>query len=112
MIFFVAMPLVTGLMNYVVPLQIGARDVAFPFLNNFSFWLTVGGAVLVMMSLFVGEFARTGWLAYPPLSGIALQSRTSGVDYYIWSLQIAGRRHDAVRRSTWWRPSSRCARPA
>jgi cytochrome o ubiquinol oxidase subunit 1 len=89
MIFFVAMPLVTGLMNYVVPLQIGARDVAFPFLNNFSFWMTTSGAVLVMMSLFVGEFARTGWLAYPPLSGIAY-SPDVGVDYYIWSLQIAG----------------------
>ncbi|MET0518186.1 MAG: cytochrome o ubiquinol oxidase subunit I [Burkholderiaceae bacterium] len=89
MIFFVAMPLVTGLMNYVVPLQIGARDVAFPFLNNFSFWMTASGCVLVMMSLFVGEFARTGWLAYPPLSGI-LQSPDVGVDYYIWSLQIAG----------------------
>ncbi|HEX7817455.1 cytochrome o ubiquinol oxidase subunit I [Dyella sp.] len=89
MIFFVAMPLVTGLMNFVVPLQIGARDVAFPFLNNFSFWMTTSGAVLVMMSLFVGEFARTGWLAYPPLSGIA-QSPDVGVDYYIWSLQIAG----------------------
>jgi cytochrome o ubiquinol oxidase subunit 1 len=89
MIFFVAMPLVTGLMNYVVPLQIGARDVAFPFLNNFSFWMTAMGAVLVMASLFVGEFARTGWLAYPPLSGI-LASPDVGVDYYIWSLQIAG----------------------
>ena len=89
MIFFVAMPLVTGLMNYVVPLQIGARDVAFPFLNNFSFWMTAGGAVLVMVSLFVGEFARTGWLAYPPLSGIATVPDV-GVDYYIWSLQIAG----------------------
>ncbi|VVE09534.1 cytochrome o ubiquinol oxidase subunit I [Pandoraea anhela] len=89
MIFFVAMPLVTGLMNFVVPLQIGARDVAFPFLNNFSFWMTTSGAVLVMMSLFVGEFARTGWLAYPPLSGI-LQSPDVGVDYYIWALQIAG----------------------
>ncbi|SDS83964.1 cytochrome o ubiquinol oxidase subunit I [Bradyrhizobium canariense] len=89
MIFFVAMPLVTGLMNYVVPLQIGARDVSFPFLNNFSFWMTVGGAVLVMMSLFVGEFARTGWLAYPPLSGIAY-SPDVGMDYYIWGLQIAG----------------------
>ncbi|MBB3226554.1 cytochrome o ubiquinol oxidase subunit 1 [Luteibacter sp. Sphag1AF] len=89
MIFFVAMPLVTGLMNFVVPLQIGARDVAFPFLNNFSFWMTTAGAALVMMSLFVGEFARTGWLAYPPLSGIA-QSPDVGVDYYIWSLQIAG----------------------
>ncbi|MCP1174246.1 cytochrome o ubiquinol oxidase subunit I [Ralstonia chuxiongensis] len=89
MIFFVAMPLVTGLMNFVMPLQIGARDVAFPFLNNFSFWMTTGGAILVMMSLFVGEFARTGWLAYPPLSGI-LASPDVGVDYYIWALQIAG----------------------
>ena len=89
MIFFVAMPLVTGLMNYVVPLQIGARDVSFPFLNNFSFWMTVGGAVLVMMSLFVGEFARAGWLAYPPLSGIAY-SPDVGMDYYIWGLQVAG----------------------
>ncbi|WP_017233203.1 cytochrome o ubiquinol oxidase subunit I [Pandoraea sp. B-6] len=89
MIFFVAMPLVTGLMNFVVPLQIGARDVAFPFLNNFSFWMTTSGAMLVMLSLFVGEFAGTGWLAYPPLSGI-LQSPNVGVDYYIWALQIAG----------------------
>lgn len=89
MIFFVAMPLVTGLMNYLVPLQIGARDVAFPFLNNFSFWMTTFGAGLTMVSLFVGEFAKTGWLAYPPLSGI-LQSPDVGVDYYIWSLQIAG----------------------
>lgn len=89
MIFFVAMPLITGFMNYVVPLQIGARDVAFPFLNNFSFWMTAGGAILVMFSLFVGEFARTGWLAYPPLSGI-LASPGVGVDYYLWSLQVAG----------------------
>ena len=89
MIFFVAMPFVTGFMNYVVPLQIGARDVSFPFLNNFSFWMTVGGAVLVMMSLFIGEFARTGWLAFPPLSGI-VASPDEGVDYYIWGLQIAG----------------------
>jgi cytochrome o ubiquinol oxidase subunit 1 len=89
MIFFVAMPLVTGLMNYVIPLQIGARDVAFPFLNNFSFWMTVFGGMLTMASLFVGEFARTGWLAYPPLSGI-LASPDVGVDYYIWSLQVAG----------------------
>lgn len=89
MIFFVAMPLVTGLMNYVVPLQIGARDVSFPFLNNFSFWMTVGGAVLVMASLFVGEFAQTGWLAYPPLSNIGYSSWV-GVDYYIWGLQVAG----------------------
>ncbi|WP_426162427.1 cytochrome o ubiquinol oxidase subunit I [Pseudoduganella sp. R-34] len=89
MIFFVAMPLVTGLMNYVVPMQIGARDVAFPFLNNFSFWMTAFGGMLTMTSLFVGEFARTGWLAYPPLSGI-LASSDVGVDYYIWSLQISG----------------------
>ncbi|MGS0740909.1 cytochrome o ubiquinol oxidase subunit I [Glaciimonas sp. GG7] len=89
MIFFVAMPLVTGFMNYVVPLQIGARDVAFPFLNNFSFWMTTFGGMLIMASLFVGEFARTGWLAYPPLSGI-MASPDVGVDYYIWALQIAG----------------------
>ena len=89
MIFFVAMPMVTGLMNYVVPLQIGARDVSFPFLNNFSFWMTVSGAILIMLSLFVGEFARTGWLAYPPLSE-ATYSPGVGVDYYIWGLQIAG----------------------
>ncbi|WP_131116115.1 cytochrome o ubiquinol oxidase subunit I [Lichenihabitans psoromatis] len=89
MIFFMAMPFVTGLMNFVVPLQIGARDVAFPFLNNFSFWMTASGAVTVMLSLFIGEFARTGWLAYPPLSG-ASYSPGVGVDYYIWSLQIAG----------------------
>jgi cytochrome o ubiquinol oxidase subunit 1 len=89
MIFFVAMPFVTGLMNYVVPLQIGARDVAFPFLNNFSFWMTVGGAVLVMASLFIGEFAKVGWLAYPPLSGAAY-SPGVGMDYYLWALQIAG----------------------
>ncbi|MFC0677904.1 cytochrome o ubiquinol oxidase subunit I [Lysobacter korlensis] len=89
MIFFVAMPLVTGLMNYLVPLQIGARDVAFPFLNNFSFWMTTSGAALMMASLFLGEFAATGWLAMPPLSGIGF-SPGVGVDYYIWSLQIAG----------------------
>jgi cytochrome o ubiquinol oxidase subunit 1 len=83
------MPMITGIMNYMVPLQIGARDVSFPFLNNFSFWMTTAGAVITMMSLFVGEFARTGWLAYPPLSGIAY-SPGVGVDYYIWGLQIAG----------------------
>ncbi|MEQ1406688.1 cytochrome o ubiquinol oxidase subunit I [Neorhizobium sp. Rsf11] len=89
MIFFMAMPFVTGLMNFVVPLQIGARDVSFPFLNNFSFWMTTAGAIIIMMSLFVGEFARTGWLAYPPLSG-ADYSPGVGVDYYIWGLQVAG----------------------
>ncbi len=89
MIFFVAMPFVTGLMNFVVPLQIGARDVSFPFLNNFSFWMTTAGAIIIMISLFIGEFAQTGWLAYPPLSGIAY-SPNVGVDYYIWGLQVAG----------------------
>jgi len=89
MIFFVAMPFVTGIMNYVVPLQIGARDVSFPFLNNFSFWMTAAGAAIVMMSLFVGEFARTGWLAMAPLSGLDY-SPDVGVDYYVWALQIAG----------------------
>lgn len=89
MIFFMAMPFVTGVMNYIMPLQIGARDVAFPFLNNFSFWMTAGGAVLTMMSLFVGEYSRATWLAYPPLSGAAY-SPGVGVDYYIWGLQIAG----------------------
>ena len=89
MIFFVAMPFVTGLMNYIVPLQIGARDVSFPFLNNFSFWMTASGVVIVMASLFVGEFARTGWLAFAPLSGLDY-SPDVGVDYYIWALQLAG----------------------
>ncbi|RPD37655.1 cytochrome o ubiquinol oxidase subunit I [Candidatus Liberibacter solanacearum] len=89
MIFFVAMPMVTGIMNFVVPLQIGARDVSFPFLNNFSFWMTAMGAVLMMSSLFIGEFASAGWLAYPPLSGISY-SPGVGVDYYIWGLQISG----------------------
>ncbi|WP_059122792.1 cytochrome o ubiquinol oxidase subunit I [Vibrio sp. MEBiC08052] len=89
MIFFVAMPLVIGLMNIVVPLQIGARDVAFPYLNNLSFWLFVVGVILTNLSLGLGEFARTGWLAYPPLSGIAA-SPGVGVDYWIWALQISG----------------------
>ncbi len=89
MIFFVATPLIVGLMNIVVPLQIGARDVAFPFVNSLSFWLSAVGAVLVMLSMFVGDFAATGWVAYPPLSGIEY-SPTVGVDYYIWSLQVSG----------------------
>src|ERR1700758_5593350 len=88
-IFFVAMPLVVGLMNFVVPLQLGVRDVAFPKLNSVSFWLTAAGVLLVNLSLFVGEFARTGWLAYPPLSELAY-SPGVGVDYYLWSLQLSG----------------------
>ena len=89
MIFFVAMPFVVGLMNFAVPLQLGIRDVAFPTLNNVSFWLTATGALLVNISLLVGEFAKTGWLPYPPLSELAY-SPGVGVDYYLWSLQIAG----------------------
>src|SRR6266481_8581190 len=84
MIFFVAMPFVIGLMNFALPLQLGVRDVAFPVLNSVSFWLTAAGVLLVNLSLFVGEFARTGWLAYPPLSEIAY-SPGVGVDYYLWS---------------------------
>jgi cytochrome o ubiquinol oxidase subunit 1 len=89
MIFFVAMPFVVGLMNFAVPLQLGVRDVAFPVLNSVSFWLTATGVLLVNLSLFVGEFARTGWLAYPPLSELGF-SPGVGVDYYLWSLQISG----------------------
>jgi len=89
MIFFMAMPFMVGLMNIVVPLQIGARDVAFPFLNSLSFWLFVVGVALINISLGVGEFAQTGWLAYPPLSGLEY-SPGVGVDYWIWSLQISG----------------------
>lgn len=89
MIFFVAMGLMFGLINLLVPLQIGARDVAFPFLNATSFWLFFAGAMLMNISLVVGEFGATGWLAYPPLSGTEF-SPGVGVDYWIWSLQIAG----------------------
>ncbi len=89
MIFFVAMPFVIGLMNFVVPLQLGARDVAFPTLNSVGFWLTATGALLVNISLFIGEFARTTWLPYPPLSELAY-SPGVGVDYYLWALQISG----------------------
>jgi len=89
MIIFMAMPFMIGLMNIVLPLQIGARDVAFPFLNNLSFWLAVSGAILVNISLGLGEFAKTGWVAYPPLAGLEF-SPGVGVDYYIWALQISG----------------------
>ena len=87
MIFFVAMPLVTGFMNYLIPLQIGARDVSFPFLNNFSFWMTATGAILVMVSLFLGEFSTNGWLA---LSNLGNENPGVGMDYYIWALQLSG----------------------
>src|ERR1700712_5512408 len=89
MIFFVAMPFMIGLMNFVVPLQLGVRDVAFPTLTSVGFWRTAPGALLLNISLVVGEFARTGWLPYPPLSELAY-SPGVGVDYYLWSLQISG----------------------
>src|SRR3954470_6144088 len=89
MIFFAAMPIVIGLMNFVVPLQLGVRDVAFPTLNSTSLWLTATGALLVNISLVVGEFARTGWLVYPPLSELPY-SPGVGVDYYVWALLISG----------------------
>jgi cytochrome o ubiquinol oxidase subunit 1 len=89
MIFFVAMGLMFGLINLVLPQMLGARDVAFPFLNATSFWLFAAGMVLINASLVLGEFSAAGWLAYPPLSGIKFSPGT-GVDYWIWSLQIAG----------------------
>lgn len=89
MIFFMAMPFMFGLINLALPLQLGARDVAFPYLNSVSLWLTVGAAILINVSLVVGKFSETGWLAYPPLSGIHY-SPGVGVDYYIWAVQISG----------------------
>ena len=89
MIFFVAMPFMFGLFNIALPLQIGARDVAYPYLNSLSFWLTFFAAMLCNASLFIGKFAATGWLAYPPLGGIHY-SPGVGVDYYIWAVQISG----------------------
>lgn len=89
MIFFVAMGLMFGIINLILPLQIGARDVAFPFMNSVSFWLFAAGMVLINVSLVLGEFSTAGWLAYPPLSGLEY-SPGVGVDYWIWALQIAG----------------------
>lgn len=89
MIFFVGMGFLFGLLNLIVPLQIGARDVAFPFLNALGFWLFASGALLTLVSLAIGSFSAAGWLAYPPLSGIEY-SPGEGVDYWIWLLQIAG----------------------
>jgi len=89
MIFFGAMPLVIGLMNFVMPLQLGIRDVAFPTWNSVSFWLTATGALLTNVSLFIGEFSRAGWLPYPPLSE-ATYTPGVGVDYYLWAVQISG----------------------
>ncbi|MET0029149.1 MAG: cytochrome o ubiquinol oxidase subunit I [Candidatus Thiodiazotropha sp.] len=89
MIFFMAMPFLTGLINIVVPQQIGTRDVAFPFLNSVSLWLTASAAMLVMLSLGVGEFSTAGWTGYPPYSELSY-SPSVGVDYWIWAVQISG----------------------
>lgn len=89
MIFFVAMGLMFGLINMILPLMLGTRDVAFPFLNSVSFWLFAAGMVLINVSLVIGKFSAAGWLAYPPLSELAY-SPGVGIDYWIWSLQIAG----------------------
>src|SRR5947209_3378177 len=89
MIFFMAMPFVIGMMNFVVPLQLGVRDMAFPTLNSVALWLTASGILLTNISLAVGEFAKTGWVAYPPLSELQF-SPGVGVDYYLWALQISG----------------------
>jgi cytochrome o ubiquinol oxidase subunit 1 len=89
MIFFMAMPFMIGLMNFAVPLQLGIRDVAFPTLNSVSLWLTASGILLTNISLVVGEFAKTGWVAYPPLSELQFSPEV-GVDYYLWALQISG----------------------
>lgn len=89
MIFFVAMGVLFGLINLILPLQIGSRDVAFPLLNSISFWLFAAGMVLINLSLGLGEFSAAGWLAYPPLSTLEYSPGT-GIDYWIWSLQIAG----------------------
>jgi cytochrome o ubiquinol oxidase subunit 1 len=89
MIFFVAMTLVIGLMNYLLPLLLGVRDVAFPTLNSVSFWLTASAVLLTNISLFVGEYSKAGWMAYPPLAELQF-SPGAGVDYYLWALQISG----------------------
>lgn len=89
MILFVAMPLVSGLINIVVPLQIGARDMAFPVMNQVSLGLTAAGAALIMISLLVGHFETGGWTAYPPYTGKVF-SPGEGPDYWIWSVLPAG----------------------
>lgn len=89
MIFFVATGFLFGIINYILPLQIGARDVAFPFLNNLSFWFFAVGNLLMVLSMVIGDFAQTGWVAYPTLSELEY-SAGEGVDYWIWSIQISG----------------------
>lgn len=90
MVFFVTMGFFFGFMNWIIPLQIGARDLAFPFLNSLGFWLYVAGALLInFFFVFGGHFANTGWLAVAPLSELEFNPGR-GVDYLIWSLQLSG----------------------
>jgi cytochrome o ubiquinol oxidase subunit 1 len=88
MIFFMAMPFLTGLINFAMPLQIGARDVRFPMLNAISLWLTAAGAALVMASLMLGKFSTGGWSGYPPFTGVDYQPGV-GPDYWIWALTLS-----------------------
>ena len=90
MVFFVTMGFFFGLMNWIIPLQIGARDLAFPFLNSLGLWLTVAGGLLINIFFVIGgDFANTGWLAIVPLSELEFNPGV-GVDYLIWSLQLSG----------------------
>jgi cytochrome o ubiquinol oxidase subunit I len=88
MIFFMAMPFLTGLINFVMPLQIGARDVAFPVMNSISLGLTAAGAALVMISLDIGKFSTGGWSGYPPYTESAFNPGV-GVDYWIWAVSLS-----------------------
>jgi cytochrome o ubiquinol oxidase subunit 1 len=88
MIFFMAMPFLTGLINFVMPLQIGARDVRFPLLNAITLWLTAAGAALVMASLMLGKFSTGGWSGYPPYTEVDYQPGV-GPDYWIWALTLS-----------------------
>ena len=88
MVFFMAMPFLIGMINYVMPLQIGARDMAFPYMNSVGFWLTVAGSVLMMASLAIGEFSTGGWSGYPPYTELAFSGGV-GPDYWIWAVNLS-----------------------
>ena len=96
MVFFVGMPLLIGLMNFAMPLQIGARDVAFPYMNSISLWLTVGGGIMMMASLVLGEFSTGGWSGYPPYTELAFNGGV-GPDYWIWALSLSSLGADTDR---------------
>jgi cytochrome c oxidase subunit 1 len=89
MIFLAVMPISAAFFNFVVPLQIGARDVAFPRLNAFSYWTFLAGAILLKGSWFLGGAVNTGWFAYAPLTSME-QNPGNGVDFWIISLQVLG----------------------